>query len=99
MIYHNRKKAAALRYNQEQEYAPKVSTSGQGYIADTIIEKAKESNVPIMEDASLVELLAELNINETIPEELYQAVAEVFSFVYRADQQIGSVIKRKNIDT
>lgn len=99
MNYRHRKKAAALRYNQEQEYAPKVSALGKGYIADTIIEKAKENNVPIMEDASLVELLAELNINETIPEELYQAVAEVFAFVYRADQQIGSANKIKNIDT
>src|SRR5699024_6032911 len=99
MIYPNRRKAAALRYNQEQEYAPKVSASGQGYIADTINETAKESIVPIIDDASLVELCAELNINETIPEDVYQAVAEVFAFVYRAVQQIGSVIKRKNIDT
>lgn len=89
------KKAAALKYNQEQQYAPKVAATGKGLVADTIIEKAKQNNVPILEDASLVELLAELNINETIPEELYQAVAEVFAFVYRTDQVMQSNNERK----
>jgi len=83
-----RKKAVALRYNQEQNHAPKVVATGKGLIAENVIEKAKENNVPILEDESLVELLAELNINETIPEELYQAVAEVFAFIYQADQNI-----------
>lgn len=83
-----RKKAVALRYDQEQNHAPKIVATGKGMIAENVIEKAKENNVPILEDESLVELLAELNINETIPEELYQAVAEVFAFIYRADQSI-----------
>ncbi|RDW19472.1 hypothetical protein CWR48_07030 [Oceanobacillus arenosus] len=83
-----RKKAAALKYEAEADYAPKVSATGKGIIADEIIKKAKENNIPIIEDATLVELLAELNINEVIPEELYQAVAEVFAFIYRADQSI-----------
>ncbi len=84
---HKRKKAVALRYDQEKNHAPKVVATGKGLIAENVIEKAKENNVPILEDESLVELLAELNINETIPEELYQAVAEVFTFIYRADQR------------
>lgn len=83
-----RTKAIALRYDQDQGYAPKVTATGKGLIADNIIEKAKENNVPILEDASLVEILATLNINEAIPEELYQAVAEVFAFVYHADRNI-----------
>lgn len=85
---HKRKKAVALRYDQEQNQAPKVVATGKGMIAENVIEKAKENNIPILEDESLVELLAELNINETIPEELYQAVAEVFAFIYQADQNI-----------
>lgn len=88
-----RDKAAALKYNQNREDAPKVTATGKGLIADNIIEKAKENNVPVQEDSSLVELLAELNINETIPEELYQAVAEVFAFVYRTDKGMGSFIE------
>lgn len=82
---HIKKKAAALRYDQDKELAPKVVASGEGLIAENILKKAKENDVPMLEDGSLVELLAELNINETIPEELYQAVAEVFAFIYKAD--------------
>lgn len=86
-----RLKAAALRYDTKSDQAPTIAASGKGIIAENIIEKAKQNNVPIQEDASLVELLAELNINETIPEELYQAVAEVFAFVYRADKKANGV--------
>ncbi|WP_053219684.1 EscU/YscU/HrcU family type III secretion system export apparatus switch protein [Virgibacillus senegalensis] len=86
--YPSRRKAAALRYEGDKAAAPKVTAAGKGYVADNIIAKAEASNVPIQEDSSLVELLAELDINETIPEELYQAVAEVFAFVYRADKKL-----------
>ncbi|MFB4167513.1 EscU/YscU/HrcU family type III secretion system export apparatus switch protein [Virgibacillus sp. JSM 102003] len=84
-----RNKAVALRYDQDIEHAPKVTATGKGLVAESIIDKAKENNVPVQEDSSLVELLAELNINETIPDELYQAVAEVFAFVYRTDQNLA----------
>ncbi|MBU5467665.1 EscU/YscU/HrcU family type III secretion system export apparatus switch protein [Virgibacillus sp. MSJ-26] len=83
----NRKKAAALRYDQDKELAPRVVATGEGLTAENIMNKAKQNNIPMLEDSSLVELLAELDINETIPEELYQAVAEVFAFIYRADQK------------
>lgn len=89
------KKAVALRYNKEANQAPSIAATGEGLIAKTIIEKAKEHNVPILEDHSLVELLSELNINETIPEELYHAVAEVFAFIYRTDQGIALSKNRK----
>lgn len=83
----NRQKAAALRYDQDKELAPRVVATGEGLTAENIMNKAKQNNIPMLEDSSLVELLAELDINETIPEELYQAVAEVFAFIYRADQK------------
>lgn len=82
-----RKQAAALSYDQSAAEPPKVTALGKGLVAEKIIEKATEHNVPIVEDPSLVELLSQLNINETIPEELYQAVAEVFAFIYQLDQQ------------
>ncbi|WP_284139935.1 MULTISPECIES: EscU/YscU/HrcU family type III secretion system export apparatus switch protein [unclassified Virgibacillus] len=83
-----RQKAAALQYDVKKSHAPKVTAIGKGLVADNIIAEAKKANVPILEDPSLVELLAKLNINETIPAELYQVVAEVFAFVYRTDQEI-----------
>ncbi|HLR66129.1 EscU/YscU/HrcU family type III secretion system export apparatus switch protein [Virgibacillus alimentarius] len=88
MSEYRTKKAVALQYNRDQQYAPKVSAKGKGLVASTIIERAKKNNIPLLEDVTLVELLSDLNINETIPEELYQAVAEVFSFIYRIDQSI-----------
>lgn len=83
-----RKEAIALSYQSEQDAAPKVVAKGKGYIAETILERAKMNEVPIQEDASLLELLSELNINEQIPEELFHVVAEVFAFIYKTDQQM-----------
>ncbi|MCT1904154.1 EscU/YscU/HrcU family type III secretion system export apparatus switch protein [Oceanobacillus sojae] len=84
-----RKKAVALSYEQNMDDAPKVTASGKGFLAEEIIERAIEHNIPILEDPTLVELLGELDINEKIPEELFQVVSEVFAFIYRADQQTG----------
>jgi flagellar biosynthesis protein len=83
-----RQKAVALSYEQEQEFAPRVSATGKGLVADHIIKKAKENQIPILEDNTLIELLSELDINERIPEELYQAVAEVFAFIYQTDKKM-----------
>jgi flagellar biosynthesis protein len=82
-----RTEALALSYDINVQSAPKVVAKGKGIVADNIIKKAREYNVPIQEDSSLVEILSQLQINETIPEELYQAVAEVFAFVYRVDRK------------
>lgn len=82
-----RKQAAALSYAPEKSQAPTLIAKGKGKVADNILEKAKEHNIPIQEDPSLVEVLGKLEINESIPEELYQTVAEVFAFIYRLDQQ------------
>lgn len=84
-----RKEAIALGYNVMGDHAPQVLAKGKGLVADNILEKAKENEVPIQKDPSLVELLGKLNINETIPEELYQAVAEVFAFIYKTNQEVG----------
>ncbi|WP_100330896.1 EscU/YscU/HrcU family type III secretion system export apparatus switch protein [Bacillus xiapuensis] len=81
-----RTQAAALSYRPES-HAPVLLAKGKGKIADSIIAKAIEHNIPVQEDPNLVELLGKLEINESIPEELYQAVAEVFAFIYRLDQE------------
>lgn len=82
-----RKEAIALSYSPEESSGPRVVAKGKGLIADNILEKATLHNVPVYEDPNLVQLLGQLDLNEAIPEELYQAVAEVFAFVYRLDQQ------------
>lgn len=85
-----RKKAVALSYDEAVDVAPKLIAKGEGRIAEEIIQKAKEQEIPIHEDRSLVELLSKININETIPESLFLAVAEVFAFIYSIDQQLKS---------
>lgn len=83
------KEAVALTYKQNVENAPTVIAKGKGVIAENLIKKAHEHNIPIQEDPSLVSLLGQLDINESIPEELYQAVAEVFAFIYQIDKSHG----------
>lgn len=84
-----RKEAVALTYDKTKQAAPRIIAKGKGLIAEGILERATEHNIPVHEDGSLVELLGKLNINEQIPEDLYQAVAEVFAFIYQADQVAG----------
>ncbi|TVY08799.1 EscU/YscU/HrcU family type III secretion system export apparatus switch protein [Paenibacillus cremeus] len=81
------KKAVALKYDRETSAAPKVVAKGKGRIAEVILDKAKESGVPIQEDASLVEVLSKLDIDQNIPPELYMLVAEVLTFIYRSDSR------------
>ncbi|GIN57529.1 EscU/YscU/HrcU family type III secretion system export apparatus switch protein [Lederbergia ruris] len=83
----SRKEAIALGYQSDKHEAPVVLAKGRGLIAENIMETAKNNQIPIQQDPALLELLGQLNINEAIPEELYQAVAEVFAFVYRLDQK------------
>lgn len=78
-------KAVALRYVPDVEEAPTVVAKGKGLVAEKIIEQAKAHGVPIQEDAPLVEVLSQLDLDQQIPAELYQLVAEVLSFVYRTD--------------
>ncbi|KOS69488.1 type III secretion exporter [Lysinibacillus contaminans] len=84
-----RKEAIALTYKPGQYNSPTVVAKGKGKIAENILARATEHDVPIHEDPNLVQLLGQLDLNESIPEELYQAVAEVFAFIYRLDQQHG----------
>jgi flagellar biosynthesis protein len=86
---HMRKTAVALSYQQEKHDAPKLTAKGEGNIAEKMIDLAKENDIPIQEDPSLVGLLSQLNMNEMIPPDLYGAVAEIFAFLYRIDQKVG----------
>jgi flagellar biosynthesis protein len=86
---HERKEAIALGYNQSSESAPKVLAKGKGIIAENILTQAKDHQIPVQEDKSLLSLLGNLDIGEAIPEELYGAVAEVFAFIYRLDRDIA----------
>ena len=77
--------AIALEYNPAED-APRVIASGRGVLAEKIIQKAKESDVPIHRDDKLADTLSRLEIGEMIPPELYEVVAEVLIFVDAMDK-------------
>lgn len=79
--------AAAIKYDDRKDAAPKVIAKGRGSIAEKIIELAKKNNVTITSDPALVQILSKLDIDEQIPEELYRAVAEILAFVYSANNR------------
>ncbi len=84
------KVSVALEYTPGEE-APKIIASGKGVLAEKIIEKAKESDVPIYEDSKLANTLAKLEIGDMIPPELYGVVAEILVFVDECDRIRGKV--------
>ena len=83
--------AVAIFYDNTKDEAPRVVAKGEDYLAKKIKDLAKESNVPIVENKPLARALyATVDIDETIPPELYQAVAEILAVVYtNRNQQVG----------
>mgnify|MGYP000143707311 FL=1 len=75
-------KAVALQYDKEKDSAPLVTAQGTGETAKNIIKIAEENGIPIKKDEDLVNMLSQIELNQEIPVELYQAVSEVFSFIY-----------------
>ncbi|MCI8894838.1 MAG: flagellar biosynthesis protein FlhB [Lachnospiraceae bacterium] len=79
------KTAVALGY-EPGDQAPRILAAGKGLLAERIIEKAKEADVPLHKDDKLAATLAKLEIGDTIPPELYEVVAEILVFVDRMDK-------------
>lgn len=76
--------AAAIKYTKDDD-APKVIAKGKGIVAENILKKAEEAEVPVYRDPELVETLTKLDIGDYIPPELYQVVAEIMIFVSDLD--------------
>lgn len=86
------RQAIALEYSPEDE-APRVIASGRGLLAERIIEKAKESKVPVHQDDKLADTLSRLDIGDMIPPELYEVVAEILVFVDAMDKLKSKIRK------
>lgn len=83
-----RKKAAALKYEIGYK-APIVTAVGMGFIADKIIEKAAENEVPIVYNKELANLLSNVEVGTNIPYELYDVVAEIIGYIMDIDSDVG----------
>lgn len=81
----DRRQAVALRYEAHED-APRVVAKGYGDIADAIIARAKEHDLPVHGEPELVRLLAQVDLDAHIPPSLYVAVAELLAWVYELEQ-------------
>ena len=86
------KTAVAIAY-EPGEKAPKILATGKGQVAEKIIEKAKESQVPTYKDNKLASTLSKLQIGDMIPPELYEVVAEILVFVDDMDRMKAKIDK------
>ena len=94
MAQREEKTAVALEY-EAGDRAPKVVATGQGVLAEKIIDVAKEANVPVHKDEKLARSLSILDIGEYIPPELYSIVAEILVFVDGMDRIQSKLQHRK----
>jgi len=76
-------RAVALRYEPKKDRAPKVVAKGRGYLAEKILELARQHNIPVRHDKNLLQVLSRLDLDQEIPGEVYAVVAEILGFIYR----------------
>ena len=82
-------KAVALKYDMQQDTAPRVIAKGKGHVAEHILATAQQNSIPVYQNKTLVNMLMALEIDREIPPELYKAIAEVMAYVYQMDKAKG----------
>ena len=80
-------KAVAMKYKVYEDNVPKVIAKGSGEIAKKIIQKAKDYDIAIFQNEELTNMLMDVDVNDEIPVELYQAVVEVFVWLQQTEQK------------
>ena len=80
--------AVALGYDMEKDNAPVVVAKGQGHIAKKIVQIALDEGIEIHKDADLLQILKAVDIDSEIPLEAFGAVAEIISYIYKANGKL-----------
>ncbi len=83
----DRQTAIALKDSSGENSVPIVTAAGRGKLAEQILQIALENGIKIRTDADLAEMLAKIELDSPIPSDAFMAVAEVLSYVYRANGQ------------
>lgn len=83
-----RRSAVALKYD-EGDVAPRVVAKGYGQLAESIIQHARQADLYVHEQPELVGLLMQLELDQAIPPELYQVIAELLAWVYQIEGDTG----------
>ena len=78
-------KAAAIVDESQSGKFPRIVASGQGHFAEQILQVAWSNDIKVREDADLAEVLTAIDVDSEIPIEAFAAVAEILSYVYRAN--------------
>ena len=85
------RQAVALHFDPRTESTPEVLAAGRGEVAEQIIAAARAAGVDIVEDADLLEVLGRVPLGAEIPEELFEVVAEILTFIYRINGRYASL--------
>ena len=81
--------AVALKDSSGENSVPIITAAGRGKLAEQILQIALENDIKIRTDADLAEMLAKIELESPIPSEAFMAVAEVLSYVYRANGEVN----------
>jgi flagellar biosynthetic protein FlhB len=80
--------AVALKYNKEEQSAPKIVGKGIDFLALKIKDIAREHKIPIIENPALARALHDqVEIDQEIPSEFYKAIAEIFTYIYELNKK------------
>jgi flagellar biosynthesis protein len=89
--------AVALEYDPDSEFAPKIVAGGRGAIAEQILQIAFAQGVKVREDSDLAEILSTIDVDSEIPLEAFAAVAEILTYVYRANGNMPDFINEEEV--
>ncbi|MFP2929163.1 EscU/YscU/HrcU family type III secretion system export apparatus switch protein [Pyxidicoccus sp. 3LG] len=87
--------AIALKYDKNNDGAPRVVAKGMRLKAEKIRAIAKEHGIPFMRNVNLANALYRVEVGQEVPEELYDAVAEVLNFVYELQREQAAANNRR----
>jgi flagellar biosynthesis protein FlhB len=91
--------AVALKYERGKDQAPVVLAKGENRFAQRIKALAAEHGVPMVENKPVARLLFAMGkVGETIPSDLYQAVAEILAIVYRTHRYYFHRLKTRRME-
>lgn len=82
-----KQKAVCLKY-PENAVAPFIAAKGQGFVAEKMLEIARQNKIPVVENENLANVLSVENIGQLIPESLYEAVANIFAFISSTERKM-----------
>lgn len=94
------KRAAALKYDIGNDFAPVVVASGYGSVAEKIIDIAEKQGIPVYRDDSVSSMLCMLDVGKSIPPDLYGVIAKIYcSILMSAEKYKGMDTDKNQIPT